>query len=359
MNSSTKTALVGILVIAFGWGVVYTAYNSGSIISSLKNIGDYEATVIKASITPVTDNQATEHQTVSTKSVLPVTRTDSVTVIVGGDMMFDRGIRAIGERNGYESLFDESIKKLFDSADIVMANLEGPITDNPSKTLIDGKTTDSFTFTFSPLVANALKEVRITAVSLANNHTDNFGLDGYLRTQENLESFDIIWFGNPWNSTSTSLLSKNSWNDSPSTTFVDKNGVRVAFIGYHGFHSGVDNIISEIHRATERNAFVIVMPHWGEEYTSIPSEKMRLYAKAFVDAGADAVIGAHPHIVADQEWIGDTPVFYSLGNLLFDQYFSEETKHGLLVKLHIRDTTLESLNTYDVFSVPGQGTILE
>ncbi|MEN9524359.1 MAG: hypothetical protein RL536_428, partial [Candidatus Parcubacteria bacterium] len=111
------------------------------------------------------------------------------------------------------------------------------------------------------------------------------------------------------------------------------------------------------------NVFTIVIPHWGEEYTSKPSEKMKLQARAFITAGADAVIGAHPHVIMDNEWVGTVPVYYSVGNLLFDQYFSPEVMKGIVVELHlVKDESgvhLDKLETYNTKLKIGKGVELD
>ena len=78
---------------------------------------------------------------------------------------------------------------------------------------------------------------------------------------------------------------------------------------------------------------LIVSPHWGIEYQKEPTEKMRQWAYQFIDSGADAVIGAHPHIIGDIEEYNGKKIFYSLGNFAFDQYFSEETMNGIVVEM--------------------------
>jgi poly-gamma-glutamate synthesis protein (capsule biosynthesis protein) len=316
-NSPIKILSTALIVVAFGWGSGYIVLNGIEYFKPstiLVNVDDQtaqisEAPIIKGANTPIEYPKENE-----------------LTIMVAGDIMFDRGIRAIGNRNGYDSLFDDSVRSLFKRSDIVVANLEGPITDNVSKTLVDGKTTESFVFTFPPVVADTLKNAGITIVSLANNHTDNFAFAGYRDTENHLRSAGVEWFGNPWNSTSTKLTLHTSPDDSAMTTILEKNGIKIALIGYHGFQKGADRVVAEIRRVSGPDIFTIVMPHWGEEYVYTPSKIMRSYARSFIGAGADAIIAAHPHVVADQEWVGAVPVFYSLGNLLFDQYFSDEEK---------------------------------
>ena len=237
-------------------------------------------------------------------------------------MMFDRKIRYLGEKNGYETLLSSCDAELRD-ADITIANLEGPITSNPSKTLLpNGKFGDSLTFTFDPKVAKALKQNGITAVSLANNHSYNFGVAGLKETKKWLKDAGVGYFGSPWNATSTELI-------------IKENGINIAFVGYHAFEPGLSRILSDIKRLSSAGNFVIVMPHWGEEYVSTSTAKLHDLAAQFVAAGAKAVIGSHPHVVMNHEMIGNVPVYYSLGNLLFDQYFSDKVKSGEIVSLDL------------------------
>jgi poly-gamma-glutamate synthesis protein (capsule biosynthesis protein) len=353
-HSPLSIVMTTLLVVAFGWGTTYL------IASGIKALGP--KTILVES---VPQKAAMLEATVVNPTVPePKKSISSITIMMGGDIMMDRNIRALGEKNGYETLFDEPVATLFKQADIAVANLEGPITSNPSKNLINGKPIEVLQFTFSPKSRAALTAAGFDIVSLANNHTDNFGLLGFKETQDWLTDSQLSWFGNPWNSTSSSIMRDTPSDDkSPITTVVTKNGITVAFIGYHSFQKGVDKVMSEIRRVSGPQVFTIVMPHWGEEYVATSSEKMKGLATAFINAGADAVIGAHPHVIMNQDWIDGVPVLYSLGNLLFDQYFSPEVSKGMIAELYIvKDSSsvhLEKLSTHIIRLVRGQGTVLE
>ena len=243
-------------------------------------------------------------------------------IMIAGDVMLDRYVRKLAEQNGYDSLFTD-IAPLLHTADLAVVNLEGPITNFPSKTLLpNGSTTPELVFTFSPATAPALARAGIDLVSLANNHTDNFGLAGFEQTKEYLKQAGVSWFANPWNSRGDSKI-------------VCQKGICVAFVGYHEFREGFDNVLAEVRALDSQVDLVIVMPHWGEEYITEPSERLRGKAQALVTAGADLIVGAHPHVVMTREQIGQVPVFYSLGNFLFDQYFSVETMNGELLEIDL------------------------
>ena len=270
----------------------------------------------------------------------------NMTVLVGGDVMLDRGVRLIGNKYGYDSLF-ASTTPIFQKQDIVAVNLEGPITSHLSQTLLpNGQGTQSFTFTFATTTAGTLARSHINLVSLANNHSGNFGREGLEETRRWLEGVGVGYFGDPWNSPSKE-------------TVICKNEICVAFLGYHAFHQGFENILADISRLNSEGYFVIVMPHWGEEYVPLHSLDMRTKAETMVSAGADAIVGSHPHVIMDHQWLGEVPVFYSLGNLLFDQYFSKETMVGEMVEFHLAKNSdivkIQEIKVYEISNASRRG----
>jgi len=364
VNSSKpiRTILAALIVVAFGWGAGYVVLQGIGVLSPSTVIIKTENRT--ATVDVAKTNEPENTASIGSKISSFFKNDDRLLIAMGGDVMFDRYIRNYGENNGYNSLFDNSIISLFKKADIAVANLENPITENLSKTLVDGKGVESFIFTGSLKGVDALANAGIDMVSLANNHTDNFGLSGFLETQKWLNQASIAWFGNPWNSTSSKMSTTDLENDdSPIVTIVDKNGFKVAFVGYHSFQLGIDRVISEIKRVSGTDTFTIVMPHWGEEYTYQASDRLKSQARAFIAAGADAVIGAHPHVIMENEWVGNVPVFYSLGNLLFDQYFSPEVMKGNVVELHLTkdglEPHLERLEMHTTKLVKSQGVTLD
>lgn len=299
------------LVFVFIWGSLWVSTNGVSIARNLGASGNQSANVntVSVSVTSITPTPIPEPES-------------SLTIMIGGDLMLDRGIRLVGEKYGYKSLF-ATATSLFEQADIMVANLEGPITSNKSRTVLaNGKTGKELVFTFDPKSVKAIASSSIDVVSLANNHSDNFGIAGLNETKKWLKSAGVEWFGDPGNASSTGLV-------------IDKNEIKVAFVGYHAFRKGFERTIEEIKSLSEQGNFVIVMPHWGEEYATSSSALIRSQAREFVSAGASAIVGAHPHVVLERSWMGDVPVIYSLGNLLFDQHFSPEVMRGNIAELKL------------------------
>lgn len=242
------------------------------------------------------------------------------TIIFVGDMMFDRYIRKIGETRGYDFLLSKMREKL-SVADLVVGNLEGPITENESVSLPairQPENFDHFTFTFDPSVAEVLRENNIHLVSLANNHSMNFGAEGLGATKQFLTNAGVEYFGDP--------------RDPAKPHIEEINGLTFAFIGWNAFGArDLGKTLESIKRAEKKADWVIVYPHWGVEYQKKPTDNMRKLARAFIDSGADLVVGAHPHVIGTTETYREKRIYYSLGNFVFDQYFQPEVRCGLIL----------------------------
>ena len=223
----------------------------------------------------------------------------------------------------------KNIHELLKNDDIVLANLEGPITSNPSKTI--NKNNAPLQFTFSTTTALLLKNEGITMFGLANNHTLNFGNAGLEETKKHLAENNLDYFGDPSNIGEISIVK-------------EINGMKIGFVGYHEFsYKNYDKIISEITRLRPITDFLIVSAHWGIEYNKNYTQDQQNKAHQFIDAGADLVLGAHPHVVEPVEIYKNKHIFYSLGNFIFDQDFSYATTHGLAVRITIpARTTVQS-----------------
>lgn len=256
-----------------------------------------------------------------------------VTITIVGDMMFDRYVRKLMDTYGEGYPF----AKIHLDADIVIGNLEGTITENQS---IAKK--DVLRFTFDPKVADLLKKNNFTAVSLANNHSRDFGYTGYTDTIKFLNEAGIGYFGD--------------WENYDNLSYIKEiKGKRIEFIGFHEFsYINFDRVLTTI--ASSTADLTIVFPHWGVEYEKEPSTLQKTLARKFIDAGADAVIGAHPHVTQTIEWYKEKPIVYSMGNFIFDQYADTDTKKGTLVKITLDDTP--HYQFIDVYAEKSQPTVI-
>lgn len=242
-------------------------------------------------------------------------------VLFGGDMMFDRSVRTTMDRKGGDFIFS-CIDPILQDADLVVANLEGPITASDSKSV--GSVVGSprnFVFTFPLSTAVLLAVHHIEVVNLGNNHILNFGNSGVRSTIAALDTAHVRHFGDPFKQT---------------VLHLSRGGVAFAFINYNEFSgaSTASTTVKQIRAARAAGELPVVYTHWGIEYATTSPQYLRDIAHRFVDAGAAIVIGSHPHVVADTETYRGIPIYYSLGNFIFDQYWNDDVRHGLLLKVN-------------------------
>jgi len=266
----------------------------------------------------------------------PLTPTPKVTVLFAGDAMFDRTVRLSAERNGEDYLFN-CISPTFKEADLVVLNLEGPITANPSVSV--GSVPEgagNYTFTFPIPTAPLLARYGVDIVNIGNNHILDFGNAGALSTMQLLSDAGVEYFGDPFKHT---VVQK------------DVHGVPLSFINYNefiGHSSSASTTLLQIQSEAAAGRLPIVYTHWGIEYATSTAGYLTELAHQFVDAGAVAVIGSHPHVVGESELYKDAPIYYSLGNFIFDQYFSHETTHGLLVAMTLSNGRVKNIREIPV-----------
>jgi len=267
-------------------------------------------------------------------------------VLFVGDIMLDRTVALSAEERGVSALFSTSIRELFAEADVRVGNLEGAVTTNQS---IARRDHTIFRFTFDPAVAQqALLALGFDVLSLANNHALDFGAAGYAQTGAYLEAWGVQSFGHPHN------------NADYVSAVVERKGRALCFIGYHAlFSPDTAPITTRLAELRPRCFKIVVFAHWGEEYSLHSTLKQREEAHAFVDAGADLVVGAHPHVVQEAEVYRGRAIFYSLGNFMFDQNFSWETTHSIALRADFYEEetrfTLTPLIIQDQYSTLAQG----
>jgi len=240
----------------------------------------------------------------------------NITIMAFGDVMLSRYVRTLMNRHGMDYVFEKLDKSYFTGSDFVFANLEGPINGLGTS----GGT--SMVFSFNKDIAPFLKRFGFNILSLANNHALDQGYDGRRQTIEALEAEGMGWCGHPIEA------------DAESVFYKDIDGAKVAFVCFQDItHKLDDNSAIELIQEVRKNVdYLIVSVHWGNEYKHTPDfEKQVKPGHAFVDAGADVVIGHHPHVVQSFEIYNGKPIFYSLGNFVFDQYWSTKTQQELAI----------------------------
>jgi poly-gamma-glutamate synthesis protein (capsule biosynthesis protein) len=242
-------------------------------------------------------------------------------IIFFGDMMLDRRVFSLTAESGSWEYPFTGVDDLLSGSSANIANLEGPVTSNLSESV----KANGMRFTINENFVPELSK-RFAALGLANNHTLDFGEEGLRETKKYLSAGDISFFGDYFNrGDNTSVV-------------IRVNGKKIGLAGYHALSGkNMENVVIDIQKMKQVCDLVIALPHWGEEYEFIPSNSQVVDAHTLADAGADMVIGGHPHVIQPIEIYGRKPIFYSLGNFIFDQYFSEEVMEGLAIRVTIKE----------------------
>ncbi len=245
-----------------------------------------------------------------------------------GDIMLGRFVETLWKEKGEDYPF-VNIRESFASYDTVIANLEGPIPEEHVQTPLMG-----FDFSFASSTVKTLKRNGVDIVSLANNHTTNAGDAGFIATRKYLSAADIQYFGNPVRQTREGVLA------------TEVNGVPLVLVGFNATFPSFDldeaALLTKQVRKEFPDRFLLVFMHWGDEYQLVGNATQKQIAHSLIDDGADVIIGAHPHVVQHIEQYNGKIIFYSLGNFIFDQYFSKDVQEGLMVALHIDSANIHN-----------------
>lgn len=267
-----------------------------------------------------------------------------VSVLFVGDIMLDGGPGHIVTNGGDPFI---QVARVLRNADLTIGNLECAITEA-------GHAVDK-PYTFKgPEAALPLLKNYFSALSLANNHSGDWGKAGFASELALLRKARMPWFGGGTN-----------LREAHSPLILNSQGRRIAFLGYNDFppHSFVagrstpgtawlveKDVVEDISaaRAEGKADLVLLFLHW-EELETLPRQEQRDLARRLIDHGADAIIGSHPHVTQTIEWYQGHPVVYSLGNFVFD-YFPDDPPvwQGWMIRLTFREGTKPELDKYSV-----------
>lgn len=257
---------------------------------------------------------------------------EEITLLFGGDIMLSRTVNAKMEKYQDYAWPFHLIAPVIAAADISIFNFESPFLKEANYSVPSG----SFAFKANPLAVEGLVLSGIDVLSLANNHSLNAGQQGVIDTLDILKDNDIAGIGlglNEEEAREGLILNKDGWQIAfLSYAYPQDNSLALATrAGIAGMDT--DNLKEDIERLQAQADLIIVLMHAGTEYVNIPNSEQVEFAHQAIDFGADAVIGHHPHWPQSWEIYHDKVIFYSLGNFVFDQMWSEATSHGLLARL--------------------------
>lgn len=235
----------------------------------------------------------------------------------------------------------KSVRNIFESADLRIGNLECVVA-------LKGDIVDkNFNFRAHPRTLPYLAQY-VDAVSIANNHSGDFGPQAFSEMLEYLKQHRIAYFGGG-----------NNLAQAHTPWIIEKNGYRIALLGYNEFMprsfeataslagtawSEDEQVVADIKKAREHYKADLVIPfmHWGWENELRAGPRQRGLARKMIDAGADAVIGGHPHVIQDTEEYKGKPIIYSLGNFMIDAMDNANQARGWALRLEVRGKSVSA-----------------
>lgn len=250
---------------------------------------------------------------------------DSILLHFGGDTLFAGKVAEKLATAGYDFPF-QYVSERFRQDDLTILNLETPVTEN-------GVSAEDkqYVFKSSPLALDAMAHAGVEAVNLANNHTLDQGTEGLLDTLDFLKNAGIASVG----------AGKNA-DQAFAPYYVERKGIKIALLGFSrvlpksswnagkttpGIAGAYDpsRAYEEIRKARQQADLVIVIAHWGKERVQQVDSTQSGLAHGFIDAGADLVIGGHPHVLQGVEQYKGKWIAYSTGNFIFTRSSNEKT----------------------------------
>ncbi|MDD5291056.1 MAG: CapA family protein [Patescibacteria group bacterium] len=249
----------------------------------------------------------------------------SLKILFLGDLMLDRHVGEKISQKGFSYLFENlDEKNFFSGHDLISGNLEGAVTDNGAHY----KPEMSYDFSFSPEIISNLKKYNFNFFNLANNHFADQGERGIIETRNNLETQGFYYSGCPDGQTGDC-----------SGKIIEIAGKKIGLTGFSMVYRKFDEAAAKkiIENLAGQTDMVIVNIHWGTEYEHRFNKIQQEVAHTLIDTGADIIIGHHPHVVQGLEIYKNKPIFYSLGNFIFDQYFSSDTQEELAVGVELTE----------------------
>ncbi|MBA4549630.1 CapA family protein [Thermoactinomyces intermedius] len=257
-----------------------------------------------------------------------------LTISMAGDMLFGRYVDdVVVPDQGYHSLF-QYVRPYLKKSDYITGNFDQPVTEDEDYPKADKRVHIST----KPEIAKVLKEEGFTTVNLANNHIKDYGKQGLLDTVRVFQNQKVNTVGAGYNI-----------QDASTVSYQMVRGIKIATLGFSDIlpkdfralsdRSGVapadpDVFFYDVAKAKKNADLVIVHMHWGEEYDSTFHPRQQDLGRSLIDAGADIVIGHHPHVLEPVEVYKHGVIFYSLGNFISDQGWSR-TRESVLAQYKV------------------------
>ena len=277
-------------------------------------------------------------ETTAASSISPAADSGArFSAVMVGDVMLGRHVEEVTSRYGYDAVFEYVAPYL--DADYVSGNLEQVVSDREDLPEAD----KLIHLATGPEPLQAVADAGFTLLTLANNHTMDHGLPGLVDTIAAVEDHGLAHVGAGEDLDAASEIHYEEHDGLTVATVSFTDAYVEGFIA-RAFQGGAlsadpDTSVRLIQQANAEADLVIAQFHWGEEYDFAPNRRQRELAEDAAAAGADIIVGHHPHVLMPVEMIGDTVVFYSLGNFVFDQGWTR-TRESAIARYELGDDGL-------------------
>lgn len=259
----------------------------------------------------------------------------SLTVVLTGDILLDRGVRQVIERRGADHLFSPGVDSVLCSAQVVVGNLECPATK------IEAPVFKRFIFRGEPEWLQTLHRHGFTHLNLANNHSIDQGREGLMDTHRNIQRAGMVPIGA--GATMNEAVQPVLLAESPRRVYLVPS-LRLALENYAYLpdqpcvsQEPMDSLLERVRmlKRADSTAIVIVSLHWGGEHTLQPVPRQRVEAHQLIMAGADVIVCHHTHTLQTVEEYRGKMIYYSIGNFIFDQSKPLNSR-ACMVRLNIK-----------------------
>ena len=275
-----------------------------------------------------------------------------ITISMVGDMTFVKSVDTIMKKNG-DGFILEGYGPYMKKSHIVLGNLETSISKR-------GKAIEKkeYTFRSRPEVVKVLKDNNFSAVSIANNHILDYGMEAYLDTLDNLKKHGLLYAGGGRNK-----------EEAEKGVIIEKDGIKVGFLAFSKVIYSVDwyakntrpgivgaykvqepGFVKTIKEMRKNCDVLVVSVHWGAEGSDQIRDEEKYIGHSMIDAGADIIMGHHPHVVQGIEIYKEKPIFYSFGNFIFYNFRSPLSNQTMMATVTVDDKG----NVSKVDIVPGK-----
>ncbi|MDD3253557.1 MAG: CapA family protein [Lachnospiraceae bacterium] len=275
--------------------------------------------LIEQEMTTAADQEPETQPAEPMEPTAPPTAPQPVELLFGGDVLLSSHVlNAYEKAGGIAGVLDEGYRQAIGGADFFMVNEEFPFSDRGVQAA-----DKEYTFRLPTEKVSMFQEMGIDGASLANNHALDFGEDALLDSCTTLDGAGILHTGAGANLEAASQPIQ-----------IEKQGSRIAILGatrvipeagwaagknHAGMLAAYDatHLLAKIKALRQTEDYVVVFVHWGIERDEQPQDYQRTLGQQCIDAGADLVIGSHPHVLQGIEYYKGKPIVYSLGNFVF------------------------------------------